>query len=324
MRRREFITLIGVTATWPIAARAQQSGKVWRIGSVSSSEVADQLLHALTQKLDVLGYIQGKNIVVSSLTVPPQPKAIEGAITRLIPDIDILVVWGTIGGAAAKRITSTIPTVFLSVGAPVDIGLVQSLAHPGGNLTGVTFEAATDTYAKRLQMLKEIVPTLERVAVLGAHGDPNVSFAIISLEKAAPAMNVGLMPVYVESGNDLPTAFDQMRRNRIGGLIVVAGGLTFVNSKLIAELSLAHRLPSCHGFRESIVAGGLVSLGPDLFAIARQGAVYLDKIIRGAKPADLPVEQPDRYEIYINLKTARTLGLEVPAPLLARAEAVIE
>jgi putative tryptophan/tyrosine transport system substrate-binding protein len=324
MRRREFITLIGGVATWPFAARAQQSGKIWRIGYVGTGGLGDQLLHAFTQKLDALGHIQGKNIVVSRLNVPPQPKAIEAAITKVIPDIDVLVVWGTIGAAAAKAMTSTVPTVFLSVGAPVDIGLVQSLSHPGGNMTGVTFEAATDTYAKRLQMLKEIVPTLERVAVLGAQGDPNVSFGMASLEKAASAMNVELMPFYVESANDLSTAFDQMRGNRVSGLIVVAGLLTSINSKMIAELSLAHRLPSCHGFRETVVAGGLISLGPDLFAIVRQGAVYLDKIIRGAKPANLPVEQPDRYEIYINLKTARTLGLEIPAPLLARADQVIE
>jgi ABC-type uncharacterized transport system substrate-binding protein len=169
---------VGCIILLPVAALAQVAGKTWRIGSVSSSEMADQLLLVLTQKLHALGYIRGKNIVVSSLTVAPQPKAIEDAIARLIPDIDILVVWGTIGGAAAKRTTSTVPTVFLSVGAPVDIGLVQSLAHPGGNMTGVTFEAATDTYAKRLQLLKEIVPTLERVAVLGARGDPNVPFAL--------------------------------------------------------------------------------------------------------------------------------------------------
>lgn len=324
MRRREFITLIGGVAIWPLTARAQQPGKVWRIGYVGTGGLGDQLLHAFTQKLDSLGHIQGKNIVVNRLIVPPQSKAIEAAITRLIPDIDILVVWGTIGGAAAKAMTSTVPTVFLSVGAPVDIGLVQSLSHPGGNMTGVTFEAATDTYAKRLQMLKEIVPTLERVAVLGAQGDPNVSFGMVSLQKVASAMNVDLTPIYVESANDLPTAFDQMQRSRANGLIVVAGLLTSINSKMIAELSLAHRLPSCHGFRETVVAGGLISLGPDLFAIVRQGAVYLDKIIRGARPADLPVEQPDRYEIYVNLRTARTLGLEIPAPLLARADQVIE
>jgi putative ABC transport system substrate-binding protein len=145
-----------------------------------------------------------------------------------------------------------------------------------------------------------------------------------SLEKAASAMNVELTTVYVETADDLPTAFDRIQRNRVSGLIVIAGLLTSINSKMIAELSLAHRLPTCHGFRETVVAGGLISLGPDLSAIVRQGAVYVDKIIRGAKPADLPVEQPDRYEVYINLKTARTLGLEIPAPLLARADKVIE
>src|ERR1700752_2536321 len=146
-------------------------------------------------------------------------------------------------------------------------------------------------------MLKEIVPALERVAVLGALGDPNVYFGMGSLEKGASAMNVELTPVYVDSATDLPTAFDQMRGHRASGLIVIAGLLTSINSKMIAELSLAHRLPSCHGFREWVVAGGLISLGPDLFAIVRQGGFYLNKIIRGEKPADLPVQQPDRYEI---------------------------
>jgi putative tryptophan/tyrosine transport system substrate-binding protein len=256
--------------------------------------------------------------------VPPEAKSIEIAITKLLPEIDILVIWGTVGGAVAKRLSQGIPTVFLSVGAPVDIGLVQSLSHPGGNMTGVSFEAATDTYAKRLQMLKEVVPTLEKVAVLAAEGDPNVAFAMKSLEKAASVMNVKLASVYVETADDLPTAFDQIQRIGASGLIVIAGLLTSINSKTIAELSLSHRLPTCHGFREAVVAGGLISLGPDLFAIARQGAVYVDKIIRGDKPADLPVEQPDRYEIYINLKTAKTLGIEIPTPLLARADTVIE
>lgn len=324
MRRREFITLVGGTTLWPFAALAQQSGKVWRLGYIGSGGLGDRLLDAFTQKLDALGYVQGKSIVVSRIIVPPETKAIEIAITTLLSEIDILVIWGTIGAAAAKRLNSTIPTVFLSVGAPVDIGLVQSLSHPGGNMTGVSFEAATDTYAKRLQMLKEIVPTLETVAVLAAQGDPNVAFAMKSLEKAASTMNVELATIYVETAEDLPTAFDQIQRNGVSGLIVIAGLLTSINSKTIAELSLAHRLPTCHGFREAVIAGGLISLGPDLFAIARQGAVYVEKIIRGDKPADLPVEQPDRYEIYVNLKTAKTLGLEIPAPLLARADTVIE
>jgi putative ABC transport system substrate-binding protein len=145
-----------------------------------------------------------------------------------------------------------------------------------------------------------------------------------SLEQAASAMHVELIAIYVKAAEDLPAAFDQIQQNNVGGLIVIAGLLTSINSKAIAELSLAHRLPNCHGFRETVVAGGLISLGPDLFAMARQGAVYVDRIIRGDKPADLPVEQPDRYEIYVNLKTAKALGLEIPTYLLARADKVIE
>jgi putative tryptophan/tyrosine transport system substrate-binding protein len=324
MKRREFITLVSGMTIWPLAAQAQQSAKIWRLGYVGTGGLGDQLLEAFTQKLDAIGYVAGKSIIVNRSIVPPEAKSIEIAITKLLPEIDILVIWGTVGGAVAKRLSQGIPTVFLSVGAPVDIGLVQSLSHPGGNMTGVSFEAATDTYAKRLQMLKEVVPTLEKIAVLAAEGDPNVAFAMKSLEKAASVMNVKLASVYVETADDLPTAFDQIQRIGASGLIVIAGLLTSINSKTIAELSLSHRLPTCHGFREAVVAGGLISLGPDLFAIARQGAVYVDKIIRGDKPADLPVEQPDRYEIYINLKTAKTLGIEIPTPLLARADTVIE
>jgi putative ABC transport system substrate-binding protein len=324
MKRREFITLVSGMTIWPLAAQAQRSAKIWRLGYVGTGGLGDQLFEAFTQKLDALGYVAGKSIVVTRSIVPPEAKTIEVAITKVLPEIDILVIWGTVGGVVAKRLSQSIPTVFLSVGAPIDIGLVQSLSHPGGNMTGVSFEAATDTYAKRLQMLKEVVPTLERIAVLAAEGDPNVAFAMKSLEKAASAMNVKLASVYVETADDLPTAFDQIQRIGARGLIVIAGLLTSLNSKTIAELSLAHRVATCHGFREAVVAGGLISLGPDLFAIARQGAVYVDKIIRGDKPADLPVEQPDRYEIYINLKTAKTLGIEIPSPLLARADTVIE
>jgi putative ABC transport system substrate-binding protein len=324
MKRREFVTLVSGMTIWPLAAQAQQSAKIWRLGYVGTGGLGDQLFKAFTQKLDALGYVGGKNIVVNRSIVPPEAKTIEVVIAKLLPEIDILVIWGTVGGAVAKRLSQSIPTVFLSVGAPVDIGLVQSLSHPGGNMTGVSFEAATGTYAKRLQMLKEISPTSERIAVLAAEGDPNVAFAMKSLEEAASVMDVKLASVYVETADDLPTAFDQIQRIGASGLIVIAGLLTSINSETIAELSLAHRLPTCHGFREAVVAGGLISLGPDLFAIARQGAVYADRIIRGDKPADLPVEQPDRYEIYINLKTAKTLGIEIPSPLLARADTVIE
>jgi putative ABC transport system substrate-binding protein len=240
-----------------------------------------------------------------------------------VPNIDLLVIWSTVGGVIAKRV-STLPVVFLSVGAPVEIGLVKSLSHPGGNMTGVTFEAASETYAKRLQILKDIVPNLERVGILGAAGDANVAFAMVSLDHSAPQLGVTLLPVYVGSTGEINAAFETMMSNKAQGLIVIAGALTYSAGAQIADLTLAHHLPSCNAFKETVAEGGLVSLGPDLVEMAKQGAVFADKIIRGASPADLPVEQPSRYELHVNLKTAKALGLTVPLSLLGRADEVIK
>jgi putative ABC transport system substrate-binding protein len=217
-----------------------------------------------------------------------------------------------------------VPTVFVSVGAPVEIGLVQSLAHPGGNMTGITFEAATGTYGKRLQMLKEIVPELKRAGVLRAVGDPNVGFAMKSLEEAAPELGVSLVSVDMKSADDLESAFAKIKNSDVGAVLEIAGALTFTVGAEIADHALAAHLPLCSAFRETVMAGGLVSLGPDFAAMTRQAAAQIDKIIKGAKPADIPVEQPTRYDLYINLKTARLLNLTMPPSLLARADEVIE
>ena len=190
-------------------------------------------------------------------------------------------------------------------------------------MTGVTFEAATETYGLRLQMLKEIVPKIRNVAVFKAKGDPNVVHAIAALEKAAPSLGIQLMQYEAKSSDDLPAVFLEIEQGNADGLISIAGAFTFANSTKIALLTQQHRLPSCHGFRDTVVAGGLVSLGPDLGAIAIEGANYVDKILRGAKPADLPVEQPTKMEVVINLRTAKTLGLDIPATLLGRADEVI-
>jgi putative ABC transport system substrate-binding protein len=309
---------------WPLAAAGQQTAKVWRVGQVLFGTVATTgaLAAALEKRLTELG--DGRLAVVTTRYVAPDPKAAESEIAALSREIDLLVVWSTIGGVAAKRLGSSLPVVFLSVGAPVEIGLVPSLAHPGGTMTGVTFEASTETYAKRLQILKEIMPALERVAVLRAHGDANVPFAMQSLERSAPQLGITLQPVEVASADDLDSAFGRIAASGGQALIIIAGSLTFVANARIAALTLVYRLPSCSGFRETVQAGGLVSLGPDFIAIARQGAGYVDKIIHGSKPSDLPVEQPTRYEIYVNQKTAKALGLAIPPSLLARADEVIE
>ena len=282
------------------------------------------MAQALEQRLADLGDVQGRNIVLLNRFPGPQLDKVEEVIVSLLPQIDLLVVLGTVGGTAAKKVAGGVPTVFETVGAPVEIGLVQTLAHPGGNMTGTTFEAATETYGKRLQILKEIIPDLKRVAVLRAVGDPNVGFAMTSLDGAAPELGVTLVPIDMKSADDLQTAFAKIKDSEVKALLAIAGALTFTIDAEIADRSLAAHLPLCSAFRETVVAGGLVSLGPDLVAMARQTAAQIDKIIKGTKPADIPVEQPMRYELYINLKTAPLLDLTIPPTLLARADEVIE
>ena len=204
------------------------------------------------------------------------------------------------------------------------MGLAASLARPGGNLTGITFEAAAETYGKRLQILKDIAPTSRRIAALGAESDANFEFAIASLQRHAPILEVTLLPIGIQSIENLRAAFDAMRSQKADGLVSIAGNLTSVSGARIADLALTYGLPSCHAFRETVQAGGLVSLGPDRVWMAKQAAGYVDKIIRGARPEELPIQQPDRYELHINLATAKLLGLKIPDALLARADEVIE
>lgn len=325
MKRRDFIAMIiGGAIVRPANALADQGRSVPRVGYIdppTRSAGTQGLLAGLRE----LGYVDGRNIkLIEQKFSAPTVADMRAAILAIIHDIDVLVVSGTVGGVAAKAVASGVPVVFVSVGAPVDIGLVKSLAKPGGNMTGVTFEAAQETYAKRLQLLTELVPGLSRVAILAAAGDPNVAFAMESLKRSAPGLGVSITPIELKSVDDLERAFDEMKRTRMQAVLVVAGYLTYTSIKKTADLALANHLPSCHGFKEAAAAGGLISLGPDLVALGRQGARLVDKIIRGEQPADIPVEQPDRYVMDINLKTARSLGLVVPPSLLAGADQVIE
>jgi putative tryptophan/tyrosine transport system substrate-binding protein len=323
MKRREFIAgsagIFACTFSSPAMAASP-----WRIGQVFGGTPDIVAPSELVRALLSLGYIDGRDVQVQTLFATPNPKEMKDAVLSILPEIDLLVMWGTIGGVAAKSVASHIPVVFVSVGAPVDIGLVESLSHPGGNMTGITFEAASETYGKRLQILKEILPGLSHIAVLGAKGDPNFPFAMMSLENSARSLKISITPIEINLADDLRNAFVDMRGSKAEALVVVAGALTYANSKVIAELSLENRLPSCHGFKETVAAGGLISLGPDLLALGRQGARLIDKIIKGARPADIPVEQPTQYITTINLKTAKALGLTVPAALLASADEVIE
>jgi putative ABC transport system substrate-binding protein len=326
MRRREFIGLVGGVTAWPIATRAQSFKKMPRVAVVvvGTQESSDLIVKPLAIGLSNLGYEDGRNIILRNLLVPPQADQVEALLIRLVPDIDLLIIQGTVGAVIAKKVVTTLPTVFFAVGDPVRVGVVASLAYPGANFTGITYEASTESWAKRIQILGEIVPDLNRVAVLLAAGDPNSDYTMAVLGPLAPAVGVTLVPVYVKSGDDLESAFDEMKRSRVQGLLVIAGSLTLGNGKRIAELALAYHMPSCHGFKETVALGGLVSFGPDFRAIVQQAARIVAKIIKGEKPADIPVEQPTRYEVWVNLKTAKALGLTVPPSLLARADEVIE
>lgn len=322
MKRRDFIgTIIGGAIVRARIAQAEQVKGIPTVGYVDGPAGKQGLLEGLRE----LGYVDGQNIkLIEQHFGAPTVADMRAAILAIIRDIDILVVGGTIGGIAAKSATSEVPVVFISVGAPVDIGLVKSLAKPGGNMTGVSFEAAEETYAKRLQLLTEIVPGLSHVAILGAAGDPNVAFAMASLKRSAAGLGVSINLIDLKSADDLVRAFDEMRRTQMQALLVISGLLTYSSIKQTADLALANHLPSCHGFKEAVAAGGLISLGPDLVSLGRQSSRLVDKIIRGERPADIPVEQPDRYVMSINLKTARSLGLIVPPALIGRADEVVE
>lgn len=324
MKRRAFMTSVGGLTLWSVVARAQHGKRVPQVGYIDG-ETRSAGIEGLLSGLRELGYVDGQNIgLIRQQFAAPTVKAMKEAIFAVLPNVDILVVGGTVGGVAAKSASSETPVVFISVGAPVDIGLVKSLAKPGGNMTGVTFEAAEETYAKRLQLLTEIVPGLSRVAVLGAVGDPNVPFAMLSLKQSAPGLSVSIIPIGLSSADNLMRAFDEMKQVRAQALLVVSGSLTYGTIRGTADLALASRLPSCHGFKEAVAAGGLISLGPDLVALGRQSARLVDKIIRGERPGNIPVEQPAQYVMNINLRTAKALGIDVPPFLLARADELIE
>jgi putative ABC transport system substrate-binding protein len=331
MRRRDFIGVIyGAALALPCGAAAQQAGKVWRIGNVGTStpEQGEPFAQALEQSLADLGYVQGRNIALLHRFPGAQVDKIEEAIISLVPQVDLLVVWGN-AGMPAKKLAGGVPTVFISIGFPVELGLVQSLAHPGGNMTGIAAEAALETNGKRLQILKEIVPGLSRVAVLRDFAERSFSFygtgfEWTALDLAARELGLTLVPADIKSADELETAFASMKKSGAEALFVTRTALIANAGKQIADLAIAAHLPSCYPFRWMVIAGGLVSLDADRLAMTRPAAAQIDKIIKGTSPADIPVEQPTRYELYINLKTARLLNLTIPPSLLALADEVIE
>ena len=328
IKRREFITLLGGTAVaWPLAARAQQRAtKIPRIGFLAfSQEVATpELLNVFRAGLRERGYIEGQNIAIEYRFAKGQIEQYPAAVAELIRlNVDVIVAWTTPAVAAAKRATSTIPIVLLGVSEPVEMGFIASLARPGGNVTGLS-NLARDLNSKLVGLLVEIVPAIKRIAVLHNPSNPGTSGQRREIEAATRSLNLSLQVVDASVPADLESAFARLAGAGAQGIVVLADPMFLGESKRIAELALKARLPTVFQRRESAEAGGLVAYGASLRDQLRYVAVYVDKILKGAKPADLPVEQPTKFELVINLKTAKALGLEIPAKLLFTADVVIE
>ena len=326
MLRREFIAgLTGAVAAWPLAARAQQTRKISRIGylGTSSPSLEAHVLDAFRQKLRELGHVEGENTAIEYRWAEGQDDRLPelaAELVRLKPDV--IVTRGTPGTLAAKQATSTIPIIFASVGDPVNAGFVANYARPEGNATGFTF-TGPELEGKRLQILKEVVPGLSRVAALWNPVSMGVEF-YRETQIAATALSITLQPVEARRMDDLEQAFATIGRARADALIVLADPFLLSKRKQIVAFVANRRLPAMYPYREYVDAGGLSSYAPSSIDRLLRTAVYVDKILRGAKPIDLPVEAPTKFELVVNLQTARALNIEVPPMLLTRADEVIE
>jgi len=327
MRRREFIAFLGGAAVaWPIAAWAQQAGKVWRIGMLetTSATLNAANVEAFRSALRRLGYIEGQNLVIEYRSADGRAERLPELAAELIRiKSDIIVTRGTPPALAAKNATKTIPIVMAAIGEPVESGLVASLPRPGGNITGLS-AFTTELAAKRIELLKELVPRMARVGLLDNMSNRSVPPQWDETKFAAQAFRIEAHLFDVRKPEDIARAFDAAVDKRVDALTVGNDTVVIASRSQVAELAAKHRLPAIYATREFVDAGGLLSYAahyPDLY---RRAAAYVDKIFKGAKPADLPVEQPTKFELVINLKTARALGLTVPPMLLVRADEVIE
>ena len=329
MKRREFITLLGGAAVeWPLGASAQQATKVARIGYLAVNRAANpRNQEAFRQGLRDLGYIEGRNFVIEYRDAEGKLERLPALAAELVAlNVDVIVAGSTIGALAAKQATRTLPVVFASTGDPVGSGLVTSLGRPGGNVTGLS-ALAPELVGKGLELFKQAVPGLNRVAVLwqpGGQGERTDKDLLKAAEGAARELGVRLQVVEARSAADIDRAFSHMTRAGAAALTVL-GSVMFSNERRrLVDLAAKHRVPTVYPWREFVDAGGLMSYGPNGPDLFRRAATYVDKILKGAKPADLPVEQPTKFELVINLKTAKALGLEVPPLLIAQADELIE
>jgi putative tryptophan/tyrosine transport system substrate-binding protein len=312
----------------PVAAGAQQAAKVARIGYLATNLAAgSHLAEGFRQGLRDLGYVEGRNVVIEYRAAEGKWDRFPALAAELVAlKVDVIVASGTPAALAAKQATRTIPIVFAAVADPVTSGLVTSLARPGGNVTGLSV-LAPELVGKCLEQLTPAVPGITRVAVLwhpGAFGERTEKDMLKEAEVAARALGVRLQFVQARGPADIDRAFSDMTRARAGALAVLTSSMLFGERRRLVDLAAKNRLPAVYPWREGVDAGGLMSYGPDLADLSRRAATYVDKILKGAKPADLPVEQPTKFELVINLKTAKVLGLTIPQSVLARADHVVE
>jgi putative ABC transport system substrate-binding protein len=320
--RRGFLltSLTGVLAA-PLAAGAQPAGMP-RVGVLSPTTADNPLIKAFEQRLSEQGYVADKTIRLETRhTAGRGDRLLDFAMELADAKVDVIAVWSSAGALAAQQATRTIPIVFVSVTAPEKIGLVQSVVRPGGNITGVAFTSTEATYSKTLEILKEVVPTARRVAILLGQANPVTMQAI---ESAVRGLKITVEPHMATEPEHLDAALAAIKRSTAEALYVPPSGLAYQHRKKIVDFAAGSRLPTVYPFREAVDDGGLLSFGASQIGMARQAASFVARILKGARPGELPVEQPTTYELVINLKTAKALGLTIPPSLLLRADQVIE
>jgi len=329
MIRRDFITLLGGAVAWPLAARAQQPDRVRRIGVLmhlpENDPETQARVRALLEGLQQLGWTDGRNVRIDyrfGAADVDRSRRYAAELIALAPDV--IQASGTGPVAALQQASRTVPIVFVQIPDPVNAGFVESLSRPGGNATGFTVWEEFGTSGKLLELLKEVAPHVTRVAVLR---DPTIPAGIGqtgAIQSVAPSLGVQVSPVGVRDSGEIERSISAFAREANGGLIVLGAPLAIMQRELISTLAVRHRLPAVYPARLFVAAGGLISYGPDSIDPYRRVAGYVDRILKGEKPADLPVQNPTKFELVINLKTAKALGLEIPPTLLARADEVIE
>jgi putative tryptophan/tyrosine transport system substrate-binding protein len=326
MDRRSLLTLAALAILgWPVLARAQRDSKVHRIGYLNLRAAPAAVDEAFLERLHELGYVERRNLVIEYRWAAEKEERLPGLAAELVQlNVEVIVTSATPAIRAVMDQTSTIPIVMAAVADPLGTGLVASLSHPGGNVTGLTL-SSTELAGKRLQLIRELVPRATRVAVLALGSKAAATPQLVTaMRSASKQMGVELIVQLVTRPDDLPGAFAEFERERAQAIIVQLSPLTQEQRDKIADLAAQQRLPAMYEIRAFVDAGGLVAYGPDTVEMYRRAASYVDKILKGAKPNDLPIEQPTKFELIINLKTAKALGLTIPQSLLARANDVIQ